>query len=71
MTYVADFLGQSSLFPCMLMAEALSYAKALQQEVFSYMVDDHPSKGHLTHTSKLTLIKVTTAIFNMTLSKLN
>jgi len=34
----------------------LSYAKAIQEGVFLYMADDHPSKGHLTHTSHLTLI---------------
>jgi len=56
-TYVADFMGQSSLFPCIQMEEVyFSYAKAIQEEVFLYMADDHPSKGHLTHTSHLTLI---------------
>jgi len=56
-TYEADFTGQSSLFPCIPMEEVLlSYAKAIQEGVFFYMADDHPPKGHLTHTSHLTLI---------------
>jgi len=51
------FNGPKFTFSCILKEEAfLSYATAIQEGVFLYMADDHPSKGHLTHTSHLTLI---------------
>jgi len=57
MTHTADFTGQSSLFPCIPMEEDLwSYAKAIQEGIFSFMADDQPPKGHMTHTSHLTFL---------------
>jgi len=56
MTFIANFIDQSLLFPCIPMGELLfSYAKTVQERMFLFIANDHHSQGLFPNSSDLTL----------------
>ena len=59
MTFTANFMGQSSPFPCIPMEKViLSYTNAIEEGIILSMVNVDLSKEHLMYTIHLTLVRL-------------